>query len=108
MSVPRRLTTFASLVSAALATAAFALPPAASAQERTVESAALGAVTAELSYIKRDRGRGEFRFEEFRDFRVGVLRGGVVLYDKPVGTPCEESAPLPSRRSPASTSACAT
>jgi hypothetical protein len=90
VSVPRRLTTFASLVSAALATAALALPPAASAQERTVESATSGAVTAELSYIKRDRGRGEFRFEEFRDFRVRVLRGGVVLYDRSIGEPCEE------------------
>jgi hypothetical protein len=90
VSVPRRLTTFASLVSAALAITALALPAAASAQERTVESATSGAVTAELSYIKRDRGRGEFRFEEFRDFRVRVLRGGVVLYDRSIGEPCEE------------------
>jgi hypothetical protein len=86
VSGPRRLTTFASLASGAL----FALPAGASAQERTVETATSGAVTAELSYIKRGRGRGEFRFDEFRDFRVRVLRGGVVLYDKPVGGPCEE------------------
>jgi hypothetical protein len=64
--------------------------PSASAQERTVETATSGAVTAELSYIKRGRGRGEFRFDEFRDFRVRVLRGGVVLYDKAIGGPCDQ------------------
>jgi hypothetical protein len=87
VSGPPRLTTFASLASAV---AALALPAPANAQERTVESASSGAVTAELSYIKRGRGRGGFRFDEFRDFRVRVLRGGVVLYDKAVGKPCDE------------------
>ena len=91
MSGPRRLTTFAWPASAALlAVAALALPAGASAQERTVETASSGAVTAELSYLKRGRGRGEFRFDEFRDFRVRILRGGVVLYDKPVGGPCDQ------------------
>ena len=91
MSRPPNLKTFAWPASAALlAVAALALPTGASAQERTVESASSGAVTAELSYIKRARGRGGFRFDEFRDFRVRVLRGGVVLYDKAVGKPCEE------------------
>ena len=52
-----------------------------------MESATSGAVTAEFSYIKRTRGRDEFRFDEFRDFRVRILRGGVVLYDKAVGGP---------------------
>jgi hypothetical protein len=70
--------------------AALSLPGAAAAQERTVESASSGAVTAELSYVKRSRGRGELRFDEFRDFRVRVLRGGQVLYDKAIGRPCDE------------------
>ena len=66
------------------------MPAGAAAQERTVETATSGSVSAELSYIKRRSGGGEFRFDEFRDFRVRVLRGGVVLYDKAVGKPCEE------------------
>jgi hypothetical protein len=69
---------------------ALALPSAAGAQERTVETATSGAVTAELSYIKRTRGRGQFRFEEFRDFHVRIVRGGQVLYDKPIGKPCDQ------------------
>jgi hypothetical protein len=88
VSRPPNLKTFAWPVSFVVALAL--CPPAAGAQERTVESASSGAVTAELSYIKRGRGRGEFRFDEFRDFRVRILRGGVVLYDKAVGEPCEE------------------
>ena len=88
MSRPPSLKTFAWPASFVVALAL--CPSPASAQERTVESASSGAVTAELSYIKRGRGRGEFRFDEFRDFRVRILRGGVVLYDKPVGKPCEE------------------
>jgi hypothetical protein len=90
VSGPRRLTTFGSLVSATLAISALALPAGAAAQARTVETATSGAVTAELSYIKRTRGRGEFRFDEFRDFRVRILRGGVVLYDRAVGGRCDE------------------
>jgi hypothetical protein len=66
------------------------LPAAATAQTRTVETASSGDVTAELSYIKRQRGSGDFRFDEFRDFRVRVLRAGQVLYDKPIGKPCEQ------------------
>jgi hypothetical protein len=87
VSRPLRLSTFGSLASVI---AVLLLPAAAEAQERTVETASSGAVTAELSYIKRTRGQGEFRFVEFRDFRVRILRGGQVLYDKPVGTPCEQ------------------
>jgi hypothetical protein len=87
VSRPRRLTTFGSLASAI---AALLLPASAGAQERTVETASSGAVTAELSYIKRSRGRGEFRFVEFRDFRVRILRSGQLLYDKAIGKPCEQ------------------
>jgi hypothetical protein len=87
VSRPRRLTTFASLASAVVA---LLLPAGAVAQERTVETASSGAVTAELSYMKRTRGQGEFRFDEFRDFRVRILRGGQVLYDKAIGKPCEQ------------------
>jgi hypothetical protein len=90
VSRPRRLTTFGWPASALVAIGALLLPAGAAAQERTVETATSGAVTAELSYIKRGRGRGEFRFDEFRDFRVRILRGGQVLYDKPVGKPCDE------------------
>jgi hypothetical protein len=90
VSRPRRPTTFGWLASAAIAIGALVLPGAAAAQERTVETASSGSVTAELSYIKRTRGRGEFRFEEFRDFRVRILRGGEVLYDRAIGKPCEE------------------
>jgi hypothetical protein len=65
------------------------VPASAAAQERTVESATSGDVTAELSYVERRRGSGDLRFVEFRDFRVRVLRGGQVLYDQPIGKPCE-------------------
>jgi len=85
----RRLRTFAWPASAAVA-AALLIPAGAAAQERTVETATNGTVTAELSYIKRTRGRGEFRFDEFRDFRVKISRAGQVLYDQPVGDPCEQ------------------
>ena len=70
--------------------AALLVPASAAAQERTVETATSGDVTAEFSYVKRARGRGGFRFSEFRDFRVRVLRAGQVLYDKPIGRPCEQ------------------
>jgi hypothetical protein len=70
--------------------AGLVLPATAAAQERTVETATSGDVTAELSYSKRQRGRGEFKFVEFRDFRVRMLRAGQVLYDKPIGKPCEQ------------------
>jgi hypothetical protein len=66
------------------------VPAGAAAQTRTVETASSGDVTAELSYVKRQRGSGEFRVEEFRDFRVRVLRAGKVLYDRPIGKPCEQ------------------
>jgi hypothetical protein len=69
--------------------AGLVVPATAAAQERTVESATSGDVTAELSYVKRQRGSGDVRFAEFRDFRVRVTRGGQVLYDKPIGKPCE-------------------
>jgi hypothetical protein len=69
--------------------AGLVVPATAAARERTVESATSGDVTAELSYVKRQRGSGDVRFAEFRDFRVRVTRGGQVLYDKPIGKPCE-------------------
>ena len=72
-----------------LVLAGLVVPASAAAQERTVETATAGDVTAELSYVKRQRGSGQFRFEEFRDFRVLVRRAGQVLYDKPIGKPCE-------------------
>jgi hypothetical protein len=87
VSRPPRLKTFVSLASAL---AVLSVPAGAAAQERTVETATSGSVTAELSYIKRRAGRGDFRFDKFRDFCVRILRSGVVLYDKPVGKPCEE------------------
>ena len=89
MSGRPRLRTFAWPASAAVALALL-VPGAAAAQERTVETATNGTVTAELSYVKRTRGRGRFEFEEFRDFRVKITRAGQVLYDQPVGDPCEQ------------------
>lgn len=90
MSARRRRTTFGSLASAALLAAALLAPAGARAQARTVETATSGVVTAELSYVKRQRGRGRFRFTEYRDFRVKVTRAGQVLYDQPVGDPCDQ------------------
>ena len=89
MSGRRRLRTFGWPASAAVAVALL-VPAAAPAQERTVETATNGTVTAELSYVKRERGRGRFRFDEYRDFRVKVTRAGAVLYDQPVGDPCDQ------------------
>jgi hypothetical protein len=54
------------------------------------ETATNGTVTAELSYVTRRRGSGRFRFTEFRNFRVKITRAGQVLYDEPVGDPCEQ------------------
>jgi hypothetical protein len=85
----RRLRTFGWPASAALV-AALLVPTAAQSQERAVETATNGAVSAELSYVKRTRGRDRFEFEEFRDFRVKITRMGQVLYDRPVGDPCEQ------------------
>jgi hypothetical protein len=89
VSGPPRLRTFAWPASAAIALAVL-LPAAAQGQQRTVETATNGTVTAELSYVKRTRGRDRFEFEEFRDFRVKITRAGQVLYDQPVGDPCEQ------------------
>jgi hypothetical protein len=89
VSARLRLRTFGSLASAAVA-AALLLPAAAPAQSRTVETASDGTVTAELSYVKRRRGSGRFEFDEFRNFRVKITRAGQVLYDEPVGDPCEQ------------------
>jgi len=74
----RRLRTFAWPASAAVVVALL-VPSAAEAQQRTVETATSGTVTAELSYIKRTRGSGRFEFDEFRDFRVKITRAGGVL-----------------------------
>src|SRR3954467_11702084 len=93
VSVPPRLKTFASRASAGLAAAlavALLAPAGAAAQARTVETATNGTVTAELSYVKRTRSRNGFRFIEYRDFRVKVTRAGAVLYDQPVGEPCDQ------------------
>jgi hypothetical protein len=79
----------ASAALAAILAAALLVPAGAAAQARTTETATNGAVTAELSYVKRTRGRKGFRFVEYRDFRVKVSRAGVVLYDQPVGEPCD-------------------
>ena len=78
------------LTSVWLASAALLLPSAAVAQQRTVETATNGTVVAELSYIKRTRGSGSSEFDQFRDFRVKITRAGQVLYDQPVGDPCEQ------------------
>jgi hypothetical protein len=83
-----RLRTSGWLASAALAVA-LAVPAGAAAQSRTAETATDGTVTAELSYVKRERGKGRFKFLEYRDFRVKISRAGAVLYDQPVGEPCE-------------------
>jgi hypothetical protein len=85
----RRLRTFGSLASAAVAVALL-VPAGASAKDRTVETASLGPVTAELSYVKLRRGSGTSRFIEYVDFRVRIQRNGQVLYDKPIGKPCEQ------------------
>ena len=112
MSGPRRLTTFAWRASAALVAAlvvALLVPAGAPAQTRTVETATNGTVTAELSYVKRRRGRSGFRFLEYRDFRVKITRAGVGAV-----RPARRRAlrPVlhapPSPRSPGSTSAFAT
>lgn len=69
------------------------MPAAAPAQTdgtAATEIATNGTVTAELSYVTRTRGRGRFRFDEYRNFRVKVTRAGQVLYDQPVGDPCEQ------------------
>ena len=81
MSGRRRLRTFGSLASAAVAVALL-LPAGVAAQARTVETTALGPVTAELSYVKHSRTSGGFRFVEYRDFRVRIQRNGQVLYDR--------------------------
>jgi hypothetical protein len=85
----RRLRTSGWLGSAALA-AALVVPAGAAAQSRTAETASNGTVTAELSYVKRTRGRGDLQFLEYRDFRVKITRAGAVLYDQPVGDPCDQ------------------
>jgi hypothetical protein len=82
------LKTFASLASAALLLVL--LPAGAAAQERTVETATSGQVTAELSYVKRERRSGGFRFTQYTDFRVKITRAGAVVYDRPIGRPCTE------------------
>jgi hypothetical protein len=92
VSRPRRLRTFGWPASAALV-AALLVPATAPAQTDgtvTTEVATDGTVTAELSYSTRTRGRGRFRFKEYRDFRVKISRAGQVLHDRPVGDPCRQ------------------
>jgi hypothetical protein len=57
--------------------------------QAVTETATNGTVTAELSYVIRSRGRGQLRFDEYRRFRVKITRAGAVLYDQPVGDPCD-------------------
>jgi hypothetical protein len=80
----------ASAAPAAALAVALLVPAGAAAQSRTVETATNGTVTAELSYVKRERGRQGFRFLEYRDFRVKITRSGAVLYDQAVGEPCDQ------------------
>jgi hypothetical protein len=92
--VSRRLRprTFGWPASAALAVALL-IPGAAAAQTdgtATTEVATNGTVTAELSYVTRTRGRGRFRFKEYRNFGVKITRAGQLLYDQPVGDPCRQ------------------
>ncbi len=89
MSGRRRLRTSGWLASAALL-AALGVPSGAAAQARAVETASNGTVTAELSYVKRTRGSGEFQFIEYRNFRVKITRAGQLLYNEPVGDPCDQ------------------
>jgi hypothetical protein len=92
VSARRRLRTFGWQASAALAVAL--LLPAAAAAARdakaVTETASNGTVTAELSYVKRTRGRGDRQFDEYTNFRVKITRSGAVLYDQPVGEPCDQ------------------
>ncbi len=91
MSGQRRLRTFGWTASAAVVVALLA-PAAAPAQtdgNAVFERATNGTVTAELSYVIRTRGRGRFQFDEYAKFRVKITRAGVVLYDQPVGDPCD-------------------
>jgi hypothetical protein len=93
VSGPRRLKTSGWPASAALSAAlavALLVPAGAAAQSRTVETATNGTVTVEFSYVKRTRSRNGFRFLEYRDFRVKITRAGAVLYDQPVGEPCDQ------------------
>jgi hypothetical protein len=92
VSARRRLRTFGSLASVALA-AALLVPAGASAlTDGTVHSETVtnGTVNAELTYVTRTRGRGRFKFDEFTDFHAKITRAGQVLYDKPVGDPCDQ------------------
>jgi hypothetical protein len=92
VSAPRRLRTFGWPASAALAVALL-LPAAAAAAtdaEPVTETASNGTVTAQLSYVKRTRGRGDRQFDEYTNFRVKITRAGAVLYDEPVGEPCDQ------------------
>ena len=95
MSGPPRLTTFAWRASAALVAAlvvALLVPAGAPAQTRTVETATNGTVTAELSYVKRRRGRSGFRFIEYRDFRVKITRAGACCTTSRSASPATSSA----------------
>ena len=91
MSGRPRLRTFAWPASAAVALALLVPAGAAAATDGTLttETATNGTVTAQLSYVTRTGRRGGFRFKEFRSFRVKITRAGQVLYDEPVGDPCE-------------------
>jgi hypothetical protein len=86
-----RLRTFAWPASAAVALALLVPAGAAAAADATAttETATNGTVTAQLSYVERTGRRNGFRFTEFRNFRVKISRAGQVLYDEPVGEPCE-------------------
>jgi hypothetical protein len=67
------------------ALAMLALPGGAAAADRTTEHVASGAVTAELSYVKRPN---RFVGTEYAALRVKIVRGGATLRDEKVGGVC--------------------
>jgi hypothetical protein len=92
VSARPRLKTFGWPASAALALA-LVLPGAAAAAtdgQVTTETATDGTVAAQLSYSVRSHGRGDLQFDRYTNFRVKITRAGVLLYDQPVGDPCDE------------------
>ena len=88
MSRPRRLRTFGWPASARRGRAARPAParrPGAHRRDRHVGHRHRRAVVRQAQ-----RGQGRLRFDEFRDFRVRIIRDGAVLYDQPVGDPCDQ------------------
>jgi Excalibur calcium-binding domain len=61
-------------------------PP--SGPKRTVERASTASVVAELSYVKRRRSSGGLTSFDYRDLRVRIHRGGLVVRDERVPRRC--------------------